>query len=625
MVRNTFTLAVLLFLPLFAWAQPLVLSEGEARYLQVLSGDNFQDRAEVIVSTMAAMDLPTENLSLKYLGPFAFAKLKTGQDVQAANAAIGAMLEVSIRRIKEHGSHTHFNAHAGMHGFLLSQGRFSAANEAKLRTFLSSLSVKEHARGTINMSSMVNGALFLAAEQWADFSDKDGLSSSEIREICKASLMHMLESFYVGNNCEMDAFTYFSTNLPWVRMLAEYAEDEQLRAAAAAVYQKMLATTIAPWNRGNYIASPYRSKGWHNLLTSRHTMQAITHLGWLLYGNDSNEAKFIKQIGGGRASLPNTLFWVAYPGRVMPLTGIFRAEQRQAAPYVYRSRIDGSEATLYKYTYQSESYGLASQIEVHTSLAEATKRYGYKELKRTFLEWQSPSKDCVFSVCQDNPARPRDLVNRNPVGYGENPFHRVLQHEGALIGVYQVPEDYLNGDRYQLYVPFTRAGIIQRIERQGWVFCHAGSMLFAFRTLEPYEGNQAIFEMEGYDMLSMADAKQRSGSWVLQTSEITPEFKRESPEAELNAFVQAVLTETRLVKADSYSVRPKISYRSLSGVELELEYFPPTENHSGQFRVGGNPLDLGRWPLLSAPSVSQKGDTVHLNYEGGGEQISFPR
>ncbi len=594
-----------------------VLTERESRYLQILSGETFEQRADAMVSAMARAELPSENLDLKYLGPFVYARMCSGQEVDRCNEILAEMLDSAIARVPEHGSHTHFYTHSGVHGYLMNREHYSAENEQRLRDFLGALSYAKHSRGTVNMSSMVNASLYLATELWPNYQDADGLSGEEIRRRAESFLYEMFEKFYFHNGCEMDAFTYFSTNLPWVRMLAEYAEDSAMKAKAEAVYQKMLATTLPAWNQGLYIANPYRSKGWHNLYTSQHTMQAISHLGWLLYGNRTDETIFYDKIGGARASLPGSNFWVIYPGKLRPLAALWEADEGKSFPYIYRSRIDGEQAILFKYTYQSQNYGLATQIEEHLNLADAYRQYGYKEIKRTFLEWQSDTKSCAFSVCQDNPERPRDLENRNPIGYGENPYHRVMQSRATSIGVYDVPEDYLEGQRYQMYVPFTQTGIKLRQERDGWVLCHTGSMVFAFQSLEPYVWNQAIFEAPGYDMLSPADQAQRAGGWILETSEITDAIKGETMEAELNCYADLLTEKTKITKRQDYDESPGFSYLALDGTTLEIRFFSPSEKHTDQLVINGQPLALDSWPLIDSPQVTQESGTVTLKTANG--------
>ena len=117
-------------------------------------------------------------------------------------------------------------------------------------------------------------------------------------------------------------------------------------------------------------------------------------------------------------------FWVAYKGRVVPLPAILNAEKRKTYPYEYTSFIDNITVSKtntmtknwkqYKYTWQSQNYGLATQTEIPYNLTKAPSTYAYKEIKRTYLVWRDETTDkCFFTVCQDNPERPTDAVNAN--------------------------------------------------------------------------------------------------------------------------------------------------------------------------------------------------------------------
>ncbi|MFO1491124.1 MAG: hypothetical protein U1F87_09480 [Kiritimatiellia bacterium] len=160
------------------------------------------------------------------------------------------------------------------------------------------------------------------------------------------------------------------------------------------------------------------------------------------------------------------------------------------------------------------------------------------------LKWVSDRPSSTFAVCMDNPRRPYNLrENRaNALGYGENPFSQYYQYGPTLLGVYAVPDDY---PYYKLYAPFPSTGSIRRrVEKGGWVFCHNGSMLMAFRSVKPVTWGK---KWGGNDMLW---CEARRNGWVLETSEVTP-FAGGGIGAELDRFAAAVLEKTRLEGAPS--------------------------------------------------------------------------
>ena len=149
--------------------------------------------------------------------------------------------------------------------------------------------------------------------------------------------------------------------------------------------------------------------------------------------------------------------------------------------------------------------------------------------------------------------------------------------------------------------------------------------MFAFKTIEPYVWNQAIFEAPGYDMLSLADESRRQGSWVLETTEITDQFKSDAIEIELGKFAARIIEATEVAKLANYEANPGIAYKALDGSTLELNFFPPTEPYDGQYRLNGEPISLENWPMLDSPSVQQAdGDSVlYLSHEDEKTPIRF--
>jgi hypothetical protein len=226
----------------------------------------------------------------------------------------------------------------------------------------------------------------------------------------------------------------------------------------------------------------------------------------------------------------------------------------------------------------------------------------------------------VFSVCQDNPERPTDNVNINAVGYGENPYHRVMQHEKAAIGVYNVATSYIQGKRYRIYVPFSKKGIKHRVESDGWVFCHTGTMMFAFKTLEPTTWQSTRFDVKDHDVLTLQDTTSRKGSWVLETTEITEKFKAGSREEELNLFKNEVLTKTSIQTVNYNTDSPTLKYTSLDGDVLELTFFPPSSAYNNYYKVNGIPLELSKEYIFNSPYVKQKNNSDEvILYNGNGE------
>ena len=198
---------------------------------------------------------------------------------------------------------------------------------------------------------------------------------------------------------------------------------------------------------------------------------------------------------------------------------------------------------------------------------------------------------------------------------GENPYSQVMQDHGTLLGIANVPADY---PYHKLYAPFTNRGAIEkRIEKTGWIFCHAGSMLFAFRCVKPYSWDTT--KWNECDLL-WCDA--RKNGWVVETSEVSV-FAGGGIEAELSRFADAVLAKTAIDVSEIDAENPKITYRSLHGTTLELNYLPHKVKYTDQCKIDGKVVDYESWPLHRSEWVEQAKDGSQLIVRINGKFIEY--
>jgi len=599
----------------------------------MISGDTYEKRSDAMIQYMAKATSPTGG-DPKYTGPYYFARLYLNYDKARALTQLEAMYDKYIADpnlyYNSDGSGIEFYAHATLHGYFLTKDNMTESLKAKIKTFLELGDY--NSRGiTLNLDMMRYTVGFLSAEQWPDFTDRYLRTNQQIRDYNRPRILNWLNKFFHNNCSEADAFIYFSTDMMYIRMLAEYAVDPEVNRKSNAVYQQMIASLVSPWNNGLYVANPPRSKSWDQLYTgSLASGSNITALSWLFFGDTDNKYLFVP----GLTVTNNTAsanFWLAYKRNVSPLPSLLSINNTKQYPYEYTSYINDIDVgssnndelnwKRFKYTYQSTNYGLATQTEIPYNLSSATSSYAYKETKRTYLAWQSDVLESVFSVCQDNPARPTDNVNANITGYGENPYHRVMQSKKSAIGVYNVPTSYILGKRYRMYVPFTQKGIKIRIEYDGWVFCHTGTMLFAFKSLEPYTWASSRFDIAGYDVLTLQDTLCRKGAWILETSEITSQYKSDTRAQELDLFKAAILAKTSITTINYESSTPTVRYTNLDGDLLQLQFFAPTAAYNNQYLVNNTPLALSEDYLFNSPYIMQKNNSDEVSiYNNGVEE-----
>ena len=120
-------------------------------------------------------------------------------------------------------------------------------------------------------------------------------------------------------------------------------------------------------------------------------------------------------------------------------------------------------------------------------------------------------------------------------------------------------------------------------------FCHSGRKW-------TFEVSGGKYDIKAHDVLILKDKKRRRGSWVLETTEITEQYKdaRGDMKAELENFANDIRKKIKFNCSSDYETgeTPGISYTNLQGNTLELTFFSPETAYSGQYKLNGNPVKL---------------------------------
>lgn len=485
-----------------------------------------------------------------------------------------------------------FDKVALVNTYFLCKDKIPRATAIKIRRYVSFWKHKVWTGyGALNYRLMQDGAGLLAAEEWPELIDADGLDASAIKQATRARLFGYFDEICKKNCSEYGCPIYTAVNLSAMRMLAEFARDEDLRNRAELTLDAMMLDIACSWNRGLNIGTAARAKNWESTDTGLENMGATATAAWLWFG----APRSISTTGLGWSHS----FWMAPPGRYQVPSLLLELANKRDKPSVYQGSIVAlKDMHVRRTTYHSSSYGLCSQWD-HPKAPTAAL---YKESRRNMLKWVSEKPSATFAVCMENPRRPYALAEdvANSLGYGENPFSQVLQHNGTMVGVYNVPSDY---PYYKMYVPFTtRGAIVKRIEKSGWIFCHNGSMLMAFRCIKPY-----TWDAKQWNNAELLWSEDRKNGWVVETSELSA-FSGGGLDSELERFADAILSKTLVTEAELELENPKITYRSLSGNTLELTYLPHKVKYSDQCKIDGKTVEYESWPLHHSDWVEQAKD-----------------
>jgi len=592
----------------FTAPSPISAAAPAPTPVALIDGQTPDERLDALLRFCAApSDLDKGNEARRVLIPYA-ARIYTGTDVAAAlqrwQQVAAAVYKSSKTRLeanpKDDNARNPFEKHALIHSYLICRDK-AAIPPALVEEMKRYCALYKHRAwfgyGALNYRLMNDGAGFIAAELWPDLVDADGLDAAGIQAATKARLLGYFDDIVHHNTDEYGAPTYLGIDLSAVKMLADYARDPAVKQHATLALDSMMLQVACAWNHGYYITPASRAKYWGSSTTCPEAPDTTAGIGWLFWGG-------LRPIDAVHMNAPG-LFWFAIRKDYHPPEIFADIANDRATPFVHRGSVrDDIRFTIY----HTPTYSLASEWE----LIKDPNSGHYKESRRQMFKWISDRPRSTFVPLQENPQRPYRLSDHTPnaFGYGEGPFSQSLQYEGTLIGIAAVPANY---PFWKMYAPFTTEGaIVKRLEKNDWVFCHGGSVLFAFRYVQPAYWDKPR-PKEQCDILK-SDA--RNNGWVLETSPVAP-FAGGSATAELDRFAAAVLAKTKLDAAID-APTPRISYQSLTSHHLELTYRGHKEPYTNQQVIDGKPVDYQSFPLFGNPWVNQPlgGDTLTISHGG---------
>ena len=560
--------------PLFAADAAAATPEISSRIV----GKNYAERCAAFTRYLANAKPSNPNFPKEATTYYA-ARLQLGVDLPGTVKAIDKMIDATLKAKPDP-----FNLHAVMHVYQLHKSHFTPAMRDKVKRLAASWDYSKPIGVSMNYELMRDGSGWLAAQEWPDLVDKAGNNAEKVKKNCEGWLMRIFRETPINNSSEYDAPIYYGTDFAPCRMVAEFSKDAALSKAAQMTLDFMLIQTAAHWHHGYHISTAGRGKYWGSLNLSPDAAAPTNGMAFLFFGADRPF---------NLASAPQA-YWLAHPGKTLPIDWLpaWQAALPDDRTVLANQLWAGHKTFVRKMAWFTKGYGLASQREDESPFS----CFLFKECRRTMLKWVSDKPASSFTLLQENRRRPNEKI-ANAFAYGENPYCQTLQQEGTLIGVYDVPEDY---GYWITRAPFVKSGaIVLRQERDGWVLCHGGSMVFAFRFTQP-----AIWDKpntrENLDLLK-CDAK-RCG-WILETAPIAT-FAGGGAEAELKKFGDALVAKTKISNHTDVA-NPKLTFTNLSGHTLDIQWKPLQEPLKDQCKIDGKPLDPNLFPLLKAPGVLQ--------------------
>lgn len=559
-----------------------------------LTGKNYQERSEQLVRYFAEASPKNPNFP-KDAMPYHAARLQLGRDLPGTLKTIDQMLDVTLKSRPDP-----FHLHACMHAYFLHKEKLTPEIRAKIKRLAASWTYSKPIGVSLNYELMRDGAGYLAAQEWPDLVDAAGNDAAKIKKNCEGWLWRIWRETTDRNASEYDAPIYYGTDFAPTRMIAEFSTDPRMSMAAKMTLDFMLIHTGAHWHQGYHISSAGRGKYWGSLNLGPDAAAPTNGMAYLFYGS----------YRPFKISSAPQAYWLAHPGKTLSPERLsaWQASLPETRTVLATHIWPSHDAIVHKYAWFTKGYGLASQREDGTTF----RSYLFKECRRTMLKWHSDKPGSSFTVIQQNRRRPQEKIG-NAFAYGENPYCQTLQHKGTLLGVYDVPEDY---GFWLTRAPFTTTGaIVAKTERNGWIICHGGSMLFAFRFTGPAKWDKP----DTREQLELWRCDDKRGGWILETSPLQP-FAGGGVQAELQRFGDALLRCK--IHDQTKQSPPQLSYQTLKGDRMEITWKNLSDPLKDECRVNGKSLKISEFSLLKCTHANQpNGGALTLQIPGSGTVV----
>ncbi|WP_284645080.1 CARDB domain-containing protein [Paenibacillus silviterrae] len=473
---------------------------------------------------------------------------------------------------------------------------YSEALRAKVKQRLQEVDYSNNG-STENHLIKFRTAGYLTAQTWPDWS-----KAAVTKQFAERDIVDMLTRFVKYGMKEYDSTTYAALYLECLLMLNDYAEDPLLRQQARMTADWMLANIAGEWVNGYWMSSSLRDYDG----VSPKLAAAGNVMAWLYLGGEERP-----RLRENELSYPEGMYAVmAALSEYRAPELVERIAQDRSEPHLHLESHDqhptnklNPPSGYRKTSYLTDRYGVASQFDGNGKLGWSD------QLRRWLVRWVSPEAYSTFFMTHPK---------RGGIVSGGTAYEQVLQKDGAIIAVYNIP----SGDAYP-YVngPFPEGLHAIKNDPSGWLFAHHGSVLLAVKPLKPYTWTSASI---GTLTVPVIRSEALKNGVVVETAKpdsyaepgdgSLPEAQRRS--AELERFAEAIRTKTSVDVSALDNPTPALKYTSLAGDVLRLTY-------NGERSINGTAVDYDHWPLIRSPFMDQQVGSNLLTLRQGDEALVY--
>ena len=427
---------------------------------------------------------------------------------------------------------------------------------------------------------------FFTAEQAAGniFNKSDPTGEKYVRSIIEDTV-----KFGPG---EYASRPYGAENVLPLLTLAEGSRDPEIRQRAALAYEYALIELAPAYLRGHL--ATFSPRSYPDVETQR--PRGIAALAWAYFGGIAPD------------NLPEQWALRAATAKYRLPEAIQAAGTDRSQPYAYRALIN--RWALYHFV--NRDYVLFSRSPKAASGQFMGQSYPCGVM------WDEPdaargSHLWITNPAADDNAGPEDNRPNKIHTHGVTKFEQEVQHQGALLFVFDIPADFRNP--YVLaYVPGGCRAAANDSRAARRVFLHYGSVLVAVASAHPFEWNpqSGIRAPAGTPHDGDSEFRVMATRTALAIETALPaDFPGATPQEKLEAFRKAVLAKSKIeFEPGGAGGKPRGRYTDRAGNVLECTY-------DGDDKVNGRPVDYKNWPAFESPWTSQP-QGGNLVVTGGG-------
>ncbi len=455
---------------------------------------------------------------------------------------------------------------------------------------------------TENHWLMAYTGMLLAAERWpdADFA-WSGLSSEAIVAEATRWISGTIERSALLGHHEYDSTGYHIEHMTAYIGLYEHVQSAELRAQIEKMLTLLVADMALEYFNGAWAGGHSREGYRQNTWTRLGPIQPLQYLyfGGIEFDEVSHSQGF---------AIPSVIASYRPPALFAEMAWDRRqahvVKKTKAPRTIYRHARENARPVR-KYTYMGRSFALGS-----TQVGLPGTQCGPIDLTSWDLTWDGPNHQAIV-VCNHpyaSPDRfsaflhgfPQSIGHAISTGkpylqwpdrlFGASPYERMLQHEGSIVLLYDIPER----DAHPFVNLFLPHGQNWR-EHDGWIFADLGDFYVALFPIGLYEWSDILEANSANILVREGDL---IDGWLLRIKSATAGLVLEAVEAdEVESF--AHFCQQRVALMPDLSGWPdakRVQVQTTTGHALDI-------THGGEHRVDGEVVDYEAYPLYEAPGV----------------------